>query len=162
MHDGFRFRGTLGPGYVSYGEGNSNLHGLAGASGIYLGTTLPPSLGLGGSLSITLAPAAGYDGTGGATYRLALITLGPYVDYYFRPRGGLHALGTAGFAVLDVVDTQFDEGYDLTGFSLGAGLGYDFWVGSEASLGVLGRVQYAHFDSEYLIAPTMELSFVWQ
>lgn len=57
-----------------------------------------------------------------------------------------------------------------TGFTLGAGIGYDWWVSNEWSLGVIGRFQYAHMTlsnggpsiSENAIAPTVAFSFEYQ
>lgn len=65
--------------------------------------------------------------------------LGPYVDYYPSPTGGLHFVGVLGFAS---ANDGNDDTKLATGFGFGAGAGYGVWIGDEWSLGVLLRMQY--------------------
>jgi hypothetical protein len=86
-----------------------------------------------------------------------------------RPRRGLHILGTLGLARLTA---SFDNGTvsasdSGTGFTLGGGIGYDWWVGRDWSLGILGRFTFAAtsrtFDgvsvSESTFLPAVLFSF---
>lgn len=74
--------------------------------------------------------------------RLNLLKLGAFVDYYFMSDGNLH-----GIADLSYVSVSFSNdtgaGEDLTGPGFGLGIGYDFWLGKNWSLGLLAHMTYA-------------------
>ena len=157
-HDGFQFRGTLGGGYLSDSESvegagdgafEATVSGGAALLELYFGGTPVPGLVFGGFLSGMSAPGPSAE-FGGTTFEadddtsLGLGSVGPYVDYYPDPQGGLHVLGTLGYA-----QVTFDDGDGIvdestsSGFTLGAGIGYDAFVSDEWSLGALGRLGYA-------------------
>lgn len=177
-HDGFQFRGTLGPGYLCdfetteapYSQPNT-ICGVAGTSEFFFGGTLLPRVTVGGFLGVTFAPDASATHNGGYEYPSTqsagiLVTLGWYVDYYFDQHRGLHVLGTAGLGGAFVAPRESAA----TGFAVGGGVGYDWWIGSESSFGILARLQYGRLTPtesglrhwENTIAPTIAVSIVYQ
>jgi hypothetical protein len=182
VHDGFQFRGAIGPGYLSdtesYGDGSASatLSGGSASLELYFGGTPVPGLALtfGGFLTGASAPgpSISVNGTTVGTANnvsLQLGTFGPYVDFYPFPSGGFHVLGTLGFAQLS---TSNSDGTTTSenGFTVGAGVGYDFWVASNWSLGVLGRLQFASAKvnndgfttTDNIVAPAILLSACYQ
>jgi hypothetical protein len=149
-HDGLQFRGAIGAGYLSDAESsNATLHGGAGVLELYLGGMPVRGLAIGGFVSgvTAVGPALSVEGlrVTSSDTSLTLVTLGPYIDYYPEPRRGFHVLGTLGFANLKA---SFDDGTivasnSATGFTLGGGIGYDWWVSRDWSLGILGRFTFA-------------------
>ncbi len=101
--------------------------------------------------------------------RSAFFTFGPYVDYYIDPTSGFHVLGAIGYAAVNLGNKSSSSNAS-TGFSLGLGAGYDWWVGDEWSIGVLGRFTSAHMSQENnggtatdnAISPTILASFTYQ
>lgn len=155
-HDGFQFRATLGGGYLHDSESldgasgfDASISGGAGLLELYFGGTPVPGLVLGGFVSGVSAPGPsaevnGMTLTASNDVSLGLGSIGPYVDYYPDPQGGFHALGTLGYA--QVTFNNGDGTVDAatsSGFTLGAGVGYDAFVSDEWSLGGLGRLGYA-------------------
>ena len=97
--------------------------------------------------SSAVGPSVSLDGfrASNSNTSLTLVTIGPYIDYYPDPRKGLHILGTLGFANLT---DSYDDGTlstsnSATGFTLGGGIGYDWWVSEDWSIGILGRFTFA-------------------
>ncbi len=181
-HDGLQFRGAAGFGYLSDSESASgesaSVHGPAGAFEVFVGGTPVPGLAIGGFISAVAATSPTVSLTlDGQEYSasnsnstLNFVTIGPYVDYYPDPTSGLHVLGALGFAELDVSDGDGNTSTNsATGFSLGAGVGYDWWVSDEWSLGVLARLTYGSMKltidgvsfSEHAVAPTVAFSFAY-
>jgi hypothetical protein len=162
-HDGFQFRGALGGGYLSdsekldvpagltlLGGPTATIHGGAIATEVYFGGTPAAGLVVGGFLSEMRAfgPSVSFPGgqtvTASGDRSLNLLTLGPYVDFYPDPTSGFHILGTLGLAVIDASNgDSTNSSAASSGFGIGGGLGYDWWVADEWSLGVLGRFTYA-------------------
>jgi hypothetical protein len=152
-HDGFQFRGAVGFGYLS-ASGSDNdsgsIHGGDGNLELYFGGMPIRGLAIGGFISDAYAPSPGIT-SGNVTVSdsntsLNFLTIGPYIDWYPHPHEGLHILGTVGYANLK---ESFDDGnvsasQSAGGFTIGAGIGYDWWVSRDFSLGILGRFTYAH------------------
>ena len=76
--------------------------------------------------------------------------LAPFVDYYPSPRSGLHVTGAIGLGWIGGGDgTLQNSSYvpfqDHAGVGPGflAGVGYDWWLADQWSLGVAARVTYA-------------------
>ncbi len=176
-HDGLQFRGAVGFGYLSDGESNdATLHGGAGVLEVYLGGTPARGLVVGGFVSgaSAIGPSVSTDTitVTDTDTRLTLFTVGPYIDYYPNPHGGLHILGTLGFANLTA---SYDDGTvstrdSATGITLGGGIGYDWWVSRDWSLGILGRFTFAATKrtidgfsvSEDTVLPAVLFSFSYQ
>jgi hypothetical protein len=87
--------------------------------------------------------------TGNYVFRVSqLAVLGPLVDWYFDPKGGFHAEASPGLAtyVAGAGEPQTEgplaQAHTALGFGFMLGLGYDWWIGDQWSLGLLGRVTY--------------------
>jgi hypothetical protein len=162
-HDGFQFRGTLGGAYLHDSESvegagvtseDFTVSGGALLLELYFGGTPVPGLVFGGFLSALSAPGPTVE-AGGMTFEanddasLGLASIGPYVDFYPSPQGGFHVLGTLGYAQVTADNGNgIIEEATSSGFTLGAGIGYDAFVSDEWSLGALGRLSYAWTSHE--------------
>jgi hypothetical protein len=156
-HDGFQFRGAIGAGYMTDSEAARDGSFGATIAGVvpftfevYVGGAPTAGLTLGGTLNVagisgpsvsfhSLSPMSG----GPSGYPgLVLVGLGPYVDWYPDPHAGFHAmaLGLGVMATPEDGQVQTSAG---SGFAVGAGLGYDWWVHRRWSVGVLARLTYA-------------------
>lgn len=188
-HDGFQFRGAVGGGYlvdtfsipaglsiagISLGSIDYTIHGGAGSLELYFGGTPAAGLVLGGFFSgvSAVAPSmtvGGQEFTANDNVRLNFAMLGPYVDYYPDPTTGFHLLGALGYAQLNLEDGS-SKTKNATGFGLGGGIGYDWWVADEWSIGVLGRMSWASMKvdegtttlTHSAVAPTLLLSVQYQ
>jgi hypothetical protein len=74
---------------------------------------------------------------GGITANFYLYSLASFADIYPDPKGGFHIMPTFGWGVL------FPAPGVPTGPFFGCGVGYDYWVGSQVSMGVMARLTYA-------------------
>jgi hypothetical protein len=96
---------------------------------------------------------------------LYLIGIGPYVDFYPDPTEGLHFQGMVGWGVLDASVDGASGGSAATGVIMQLGVGYDFWVGDQWSIGPLARFAYAPLSLEEAtystIAPSLVCSFTY-
>jgi hypothetical protein len=155
LHDGFYLRlstglGTYGeridrPGQESY----ASVVGVAHTADIAAGTAIKPGVALGAGFWITSVLASNtrtFDGvvtTSSTSQNPSSWVVGPWLDYYFNPRGGLHLPAAVGVAMMNGFDYR---GFQLTrdksalGAGLLVGLGYDWWISEQWSVGVLGRV----------------------
>jgi hypothetical protein len=96
-HDGFQFRGAVGPGYLStsasQGPSDLSIKGLSGGADFYFGGTPARGLVVGGMFNWATAfgPTVSLNGTslnGQGSNSLSLFTIGPYVNYYLDPTEG--------------------------------------------------------------------------
>jgi hypothetical protein len=173
-HEGFQFRGAVGAGYMSDSESSdAALHGGAGAAEVYLGGMPIRGLAIGGFLSgaTAVGPSATADGfsVSDSNTSLTLVTIGPYIDFYPDPHRGLHILGTLGLARLTASydDGNFSARNSATGFTLGGGIGYDWWVSRDWTVGILARLTFAGTTrtvdnvstSESTVLPALLFSF---
>jgi hypothetical protein len=96
------------------------------------------------------SPSYSYMGVSATGGQAVLSSIGPFADWYFDPTKGLHAQVAVGFAVIQAkAGTPDSNGNQVpltdlsgNGASVMGGVGYDWWVSSQWSLGLLGRVQY--------------------
>jgi hypothetical protein len=123
---------------------------------IALGGAAKPGFNLGGLVSIS----RGTNGNGtidkqkssdarSQTINLGTsVYIGPMMDWYPRSQGGFHLLVSLGGAFVSgakVSVTDADTGEDWTksyapvGIGFLGGLGYEWWVGSQVSIGLFGR-----------------------
>jgi hypothetical protein len=155
VHDGFQFRGAVGFGFISTSTSdNSSVHGGDGNFELYFGGMPIRGLAIGGFISDVYAPNPGFTADNGvanvtvsdSNTSLNLFTVGPYVDWYPRAHEGLHILGTLGYANVKISTSQgdFSASSSAGGVTIGGGVGYDWWVGRDWSIGILGRLTYAH------------------
>jgi hypothetical protein len=173
VHDGFYLRLNVGGGYLSsdvkYNSpdvpdrkiegggvvldvmlGGSPARGLAVGGGLWLQTSSDPK-------TRSNSPAAeSYDS-------LDFIMVGPFIDGFPDPQGGIHVGGALGFALLDASFSRDSSSQlestsarpsrlgDDNGQTTGAGgsvwIGYDGWISSEWSLGGMLRATAAGTSS---------------
>lgn len=148
-HDGFYLRVGLGLGHaggtVTSGSGGPSTSISANGLPIefMLGGTVSPGLVIGGGFSggAYLNPTIG--GTSTEKSQLNLSTFGPFLDWYFDPKAGLHAQVLVGFARMAVkYDGNSSSEGDSTGAGVSLGFGNDWWVADQVSFGVMGRLDY--------------------
>jgi hypothetical protein len=153
VHDGFYLRLAIGGGFVSAsGTINSSssvpdftVKGGGVGFDLGIGGTVGKGIVIGGeyifqqAVKPTVADSNGNTlGTSNANMNFGL--LGPFIDWYPDPEGGFHFGGTLGLAVLTASDPNTgDTTASDTGFGGAVGVGYDFWVAPEWSLGILGK-----------------------
>ncbi len=154
-HDGFYLR--LSTGFGPYNESisqpkqdsHTTVSGIASTGDFAIGGSPRPGLILGGAVwttSVLVADArtdAGALVPPSAGERSSYSVIGPWMDYYFNPQGGLHMPASLGFAVvrgLDAEGGRFNR--DNTAFGAGflIGVGYEWWIADEWSIGILGRL----------------------
>lgn len=151
LHDGFYLRFALGGGgfnakgtYEPSVGFDNTISGGGVAADIAIGGSPVPGVTIGGeylfqqivkpSISINGGPSQTADNN--ANFGL----IGPFIDWYPNPEGGFHFGGTLGLAVLTVSDPSTGETKAADRGAGGAlGIGYDFWVGRQLSLGILGK-----------------------
>jgi hypothetical protein len=162
-HDGFFFRMGLG---LAYGSANVDIEGsdaerTARGFGLNVellfGGTPAPGLVIGGGLiGYTFPnPTQEIDGEevpSDFDITMNLSTIDFFVNYYPDPKSGLQIQALIGFGVFSAVDddgdslfqdTSGDEADNPTGPVVGAGIGYEGFVGQQWSIGVMGRLVYA-------------------
>jgi hypothetical protein len=156
-HDGFYLRMALG--YASLSatvedkESSTKLDLTGGGLAVELavGGTVAPGLVLGvGSYGAAIfSPEYEYGGSTFDGETLTLSSIGPFIDYYFDPKGGGHIQAAVAFATFSQPEGEdINSDLDGTGYSLMLGGGYDWWVGDQWSIGLLARVQYYNLTVE--------------
>lgn len=142
-HDGWYLRMAVGAA-VSWIEGNADERALGPAWQLAGGVTAGPALVVGISLD-------------GAFSRAAVVSTGPFVDYFPWEDGGLHVGGTAGPAIL--IDDR--PGGPPAGAGGGLWIGQDFWVGDQLSLGpqLKATGHWLHWQDKGVEAETVSLLF---
>lgn len=166
-HDGFYLRFGVGLGWLSLKRdtetttvgtdvafsGESTIRGGVGVGEISIGGTVGTGIVLCGTLlghelaDATLEREDGDDVELGEALSLGLIGMG--IHYFPDEYGGFHVGGTAGlaYAVADAPASRFER---LGGVGLGVSLatGYDWWIGDQWALGVIGRFTGARVHGE--------------
>jgi hypothetical protein len=155
LHDGFYLRMSLGGGYLhskveSNASGAQDVTVKGGGAGLdlLLGGTPTPGFVIGGGIFAGGATDPTIE-SGGQSQDLngdaSLAFIGPFVDGFFDPEGGLHLGGAIGFASFQVKD-QDQSSSDAPQYD-GAGIavfgGYDAWVSSDWSIGGYARFMAA-------------------
>jgi outer membrane autotransporter protein len=161
-HDGFFLRMGLNVGPLKstqklefngeqFGE-DAKISGLTSGFDLMLGGTPVDGLVIGGALIATnssdpTVESGGVERTANGSFIFGGI--GVFANYYLDPAEGLHFQGLLGFGSLDFVNENGSSaGNDPTGTFVGLGVGYDFWVSDEWSIGPVGRVLYGSFSTE--------------
>lgn len=155
LHDGFYLR--LGTGFGGYAETitledatqHTQVSGMASVSELMIGGAVRPGFILGGgvwtsSVMTSERTVGGMEPpdevlTGSGSFTLA----GPFIDWYFHPRRGLHFQAAVGFATVRGYDLpEAEDNPDAASLGGGAmlGFGYDWWVSDQWSCGILARV----------------------
>lgn len=167
LHDGFYFRFALGGAPVfgnvkpktSAGEASidADVSAFAALSELAFGGSPTPGLVLGGGIYGASLSGIEYKAKVlGTTFTYeadsALVSMvGPFVDFYPNPQQGFHAQAAIALSIVSAGQGKYNatyggsfppDDYSGTGFGLVLGAGYEWWIGEQWSLGVLGRVQY--------------------
>lgn len=166
-HDGFYLRAALGLAeinldrstdgalHANYGDGSdSSVAGPGGMGELSIGGTPWPGVVIAGSLvwydiaEPKLERDRGKDAD--LSGPLTFAVLGATLDWYPNPHGGFHLGGTLGAGAVKAKSPDGSPFDDIGGagaaFSLG--IGYDWWVADEWSVGVLGRLSGARIHGE--------------
>ena len=176
-HDGFYLQAAGGLGYLSSSAevaGTTvSYHGLSFPSHLLLGGTPGGGFVIGGGFLGDWVPApsatiegGGVSGTVELTdVTLTLIGLGPFIDFYPDPAKGLHFQALVGWGGLEASYQGNAGGSDPTGLVLSIGGGHEWWVSTQWSIGVMGRLVYAPLslnDISYTtIAPALMATFTY-
>jgi len=160
-HDGFYAR--LGLGFSAFGDtlvpedeaaedrgGHHNsVSGFATVSEIALGGTPATGFVVGGGIFSVSVVTTSVNQVAGEVLPDELAhpenfaVVGPFFDWYFYPRRGLHvegALGLAAVSGLQPERARFEDRNVALGLGAVAGIGYEWWVGDDWGLGILGRM----------------------
>lgn len=162
LHDGFYLRLDLGYGFMhesahftGSGADSSQTEsgGAFGFSALFGGTPIV-GFAVGGGLLVAGAPnpkASGDTSVRSAVKSESLAGLVGFADYFINPKGGFHVLGLVGIGSLSFTEqgASTNSNYQPGGLLVGAGVGYDFWVSDQWSIGVLGRVMYGPLSTSY-------------
>ena len=164
-HDGFYLQAATGLGYYSVSAEVQTMEAT------YSGVTIPMSLMLGGSpvkglaigggFMIDYAPSPGYEVNGqefdtNIDFTQYVIGIGPFVDYYLDPAGGLHFQAFVGWGGLETSAEGDVGGSDPTGLVMALGAGYDIFVSDEWSIGCAGRFTFAPLSLNDVSFTTIE------
>lgn len=157
-HDGFYLRLGFGFGVLGVGldvdddgrPGEASTRGGAILTEIALGGTVTDGfvLGLGYfGASVSGARDLRVDMGGTNPYRyedrvdeLGAGFIGPFVDYYFDPEKGFHVQAALGVGAVTYRRYFDDDSLDLGGLGALLGVGYEWWIGDQWSMGGLVRV----------------------
>ncbi len=134
-HDGFYLRLGVGLGLLV----ESDAKGVGLPTELSFGGTVAPGLALGVGNNGVVFPKPESDRDAG---QLAFNAWGPFVDYYFDPHRGAHVEASVLFVYglsskKGDVESAYGPGYGMT-----LGGGYEWWVGEQWSIGVIGRASY--------------------
>lgn len=167
-HDGFYLRFSLGGGYaLDSGKANAGLrvdvYGLTIPFELWAGGTVAPGLVVGLGLSISPLSSPKSDPvliTSDEGISAQYTRLGPFVDYYFDPKQGLHVTGSLNMGGMLVKDAASNRTLgNSKGLAANAGLGYDLWFANQWSVGVIGQFGYtlawSEDETHHVITPAV-------
>ncbi len=179
-HDGFYLRLGAGlgetVGAISRDDGGDKVHvkGLNIASEVAVGTTILPGLVIGGGAFPMIVPSPSWNvGDRGAETSGAhhISGIGPFIDGYWNPRGGLHFQAALLFTAGVVNSTDLNEGQVGFGFGEMLGVGYEWFIADQWSIGPIVRLVHYHlrmkghdtgakatFD---LVSPSLLVGLTW-
>jgi hypothetical protein len=159
FHDAEKLTGGVGS--------NATISAAAAALELSIGGSLSPGLVLGGALltNTAISPKIDYsDGSEPSKGRVNAVILGPFLDYYTRPSGGLHFGGTIGFVAVAIRDKGSPiDSEQVRGLGIVPEIGYEWWVGPEWGMGGLfrlivakaGRTRGDITESDTIVAPSL-------
>lgn len=155
LHDGFFARSESGLAFLSAYVSDSGTRplrtrarGVGQSASISFGGTPARGLVLGGTLwTARIDPVFVEDGKDVApdddSVKLLLLRIGPLVDWYPHPGRGFHALAAAALTVQIETDTKGNPLQPAAlGWALSTAAGQEWFLSSELSLGILGRVAF--------------------
>ncbi len=154
FHDGAYSRYGFGGGYQSATSGGGSTISGGGVSvDAWFGGTPAPGWAIGAmwsallvadpDASISAADNNGVAVSGQAQGLTIFSSLGPFVDFYPDPRTGLHFMAGLTYSSFSFTNAAGESSESATGVGLFGGAGYEAWLSSEWSLGLLARLQWA-------------------
>jgi outer membrane autotransporter protein len=179
-HDGFFFRAALGYAHLNgagkVGDGTTQDIDITGGGAnvsFWFGGTPASGLVLGGALlghafAEPKVEVSGQSQTAENT-TVSVSAIGPFVQYYIDPKSGFYIQGVLAYVsaktTYEVGGTKY-ESEDTTGGGFALGVGYDFWIGEQWSLGPEVRFLYAKVkysgngpdEEDTLSIPTVSLA----
>jgi hypothetical protein len=167
-HDGFYFRLALGfaasRDHAVANPANDvtrdagSVGGVGTATEVALGGSVSPRLILAGGYFGSTAVATSYERDDGAGLPVALrrnrsfSLVGPFIDWYFASRMGLHAQMGVGVATLSGMrweQADFEDRRVAVGAGAMVGFGNEWWVSDNWGLGLTARLTAATLGEEY-------------
>lgn len=158
-HDGFFARAEVGIALFAadvreplYALGRTRTQGYGESSGLWAGGTPKRGLVIGGGIwTARIDPTFTVDGRRVSpdddSVKVTLARFGPIIDWYPDPRAGFHAQVTPAIALLVESDEKgkpIEPG--AIGPALAFGLGYEWFISRDFSLGLLARFGVARVD----------------
>jgi hypothetical protein len=144
----------FGPGSYTQEQsvgGDAKMTGLVGNFALRIGGTLFPGFVLGGGLVGNSMSKPETEDSGEvfdtSDASLGLGELQVFALYYPMPERGLHLLVSAGYGSLSVSEGYSSRDLKMEGLVLGGGVGYDFWVSPQWSLGPAFVLTYGSLNS---------------
>lgn len=141
---------------------DAKVQGFGFGLDVLLGGALTEGLTLGLILGGSTHPSPEIEG-GELTGDLNLFHIGAFIDYYTDPESGLHILGELAYGQIETTGSDI-ESQTTQGLLVAAGLGYDWWVSDNWSLGLLGRfdfgaMQHSQTDAkQWLLLPALNFT----
>ncbi|MDX2053696.1 MAG: hypothetical protein SFV15_14945 [Polyangiaceae bacterium] len=172
-HDGFYMQLQGGLGYYSTSAETlgvkAEYSGATFATSFLLGGTPGAGLVVGGGMILDYGSSPTVEINGqevpNSISSQYIVGIGPFVDYYPDPKGGLHFQLFPGWGGLESASNGNVGGSDPTGLVLSLGGGYEWWLSDQWSAGVLGRLIYAPLsmnDVDYtVVEPAVVASFTY-
>jgi hypothetical protein len=163
VHDGFYLEPQLGFGYMTTtaeaGGIEVKYSGMTVATGLLIGGSPMEGLAIGGGFITdqSTGPSVSVNGQdlgSDADVSLYLIGMGMFGDFYPDPTDGLHFQLFFGWGGLEATYQGDAGGSDPTGLVMSLAGGYEWWIASEWSIGVLGRIAYAPLSLDDIDYPT--------
>jgi hypothetical protein len=167
----------LGIGHISATtENDSTISGWGVAPDVWIGGSPAPGLAIGVTLSgvsvadpeadISAADSGGLGRvTGEAHGTLTYSIFGLFADYYPAPTGGLHFMAGVNYSVFKFAPDTGESAAPASGFGLFGGLGYEWWIGDEWSVGPLARLHWASVSDDggttSVLSPVFMLGFTY-
>jgi hypothetical protein len=155
LHDGFFARSDVALAFFSAVVGGSGasgrrtaIRGIGQSQAISIGGTPERGLVIGGSLwAARIDPVFVEDGRtivpDDDSVKVTLARVGPFLDWYPDPSRGFHANVAAAFTIQIESDAKGNAVKPAAvGAALSLGTGYDWFISSQLSIGLLGRVAF--------------------
>jgi hypothetical protein len=158
-HDGFHLRLGVGYGYMTTTESpiEAKIKGPGSAWLLTIGGTPVPGLVIGGTLYTHIQPKPTYEfggQSGESSKAVFLLGIGPMVDFYPDPKGGLHFGGTLLYSSLNAVN------YTSSGYGAGLFGGYDFFFSNQWSVGPLLQAVYSKTSKDPVTDSTASIALL--
>jgi len=149
---GFFFRESVGVGFAAITSRTSaSEHDVPISAGtlnheLLIGGSPARGLNVGARFALAVAPAPGARDE--ASSDPLTISMGSaFLDIYPLPEEGLHIFGAAGLAIVN--NARALGASEFAGFAWSLGLGYEFWVSPQWSMGFSVRVDEARTEASY-------------